>query len=166
MITLNEYRQIKFLVEEIGITRDEANYMVENVMGDFINRMVRKYALSAAVVAAIVSGQGCNRQQCPTPQIQQQIKQELSQETKQSPAKEIIQLSPKSYEVIGTSQVLTVLGRGKGLEMAHRKAKQDATMKLFKYLKINNANISVEPIESVSNNENVVSIKYKITLLD
>lgn len=73
---------------------------------------------------------------------------------------EIKQIANNVYEVIGKGRVSKIGGPNYATEQA----KKDATMKLFKHLKVQNANISVEPKEVVSKDGNFVVIKYQITL--
>lgn len=83
-----------------------------------------------------------------------------AQPVQQQVQKEIKQVAPNVYEVIGTGRVSKIGGP----TYAHDQAKKDATVKLFKHLKIQNANISVEPKEVVSKDGNAIVIKYQITL--
>lgn len=72
--------------------------------------------------------------------------------------KEIKQIDKNTYEVIGMGRISKISNS------AYDQAKNDATSKLFKYLKIQKANISAEPIEKISDDGKTIVIKYKITL--
>ena len=104
-------------------------------------------ALAGAIgMGSMFGGQGMAQQ--PTQPVQQQMQ------------KEIKQIAPNVYEVIGTGRVSKIGGP----TYAHDQAQKDAITKLFKHLKITNANTSVEPKEVVSKDGNSIVIKYQITL--
>ena len=116
-------------------------------LAEGLRNWMQNAALAGAVgMGSMFGGQAMGQQ--PMQPVQQQMQ------------KEIKQIGNNVYEVIGTGRVSKIGGP----TYAHNQAKKDAITKLFKHLKIQNTNVSVEPKEVISKDGNSVVIKYQITL--
>lgn len=102
MHTFYEYQQARIIAEINNITLKEALILRENLISKFAQTFTRKYMLPAAVIAAIISGQGCGGNQCPTPQVQQQIQQDFNNQIQSSSA-----TSPDAANYVGGNQKWT-----------------------------------------------------------
>lgn len=58
------------------VSERDMEILDEGVM-DFIKKAVIKYGLPAAVISAIISGQGCTKQSCPDKRVQEKVIQDF-----------------------------------------------------------------------------------------
>lgn len=164
----------------------------ENVLTDIASRLAKKYMLPATIVFALISGQGCkNQNSCPTPEVQQQIKQDVQKEIKSQkwtspdaakfvePGEEdhnytapnagkfVDNPSVQSQDIVKIgANTYQVKGFGKNSKFVnpHESAKRDAKIKLLKYLKINNANFSGMETKNVEKIPQGLFVTYQITI--
>lgn len=178
MITFAEFTMIKKIQRDLN---EGVFDRIKDYSKDFIKRLsieslvslakeiAIRYGLTSAIVLSILSGGPCNKKECPTPQVQQQVKQEFEKvvaqqtDSKQELEKthqlippemqntsEIKKVGPDTYEITGIGNNTQV-------------AEMDAKQKLSKHLGIRNIEVHSQMLSKRTSGKIIVA-KFRITV--